>query len=468
MLHVLLPLLAVLLTTDAEFTALAVDGSHVYVGTADGEVHSSDDGGETWTVRTVTAPRSTPLRSQLRWQLSVDTPLLPDAYADGIDWPQVGFPRYIRVHETWDPGDGFATSSNIDPTGISTGAGPREWGTMAERSFTPESIDVSSGIPGRLHSALLNRSNSVDRLWVRDGVVFAKHGEHVSMSRDHGATWQVGSGTVRPAGRARGIIEGQMVVAEIDDFAATRHDLWTKTADGWSVRWFGPRHDEIVDIAETSGVVYVLMDRSLQHITSPAPWELRPESLDRLRRETAGEPTLDVLVYEGLRDGGLLPRQLSSKKKVRASHFLPQLRADVSKRDWTAGIEQYNLQFGGINADGSFPLGLEARGPYEDLHWSVVGLWDVQSLIFHPAELPSSVDEANHEFAESLRDQITTLYTERRRLLIARIEDTTGSVRGAALRDVRIEELTEELNLLTNRLFDRYAEGERVEAWPKP
>jgi hypothetical protein len=91
--------------------------------------------------------------------------------------------------------------------------------------------------------------------------------------------------------------------------------------------------------------------------------------------------------------------------------------------------------------------------------FGVFGRWDLQALMWRNDQ---NANEAyryvaqNRKLAKSLRDQIVSMYTERRRLILNRLLDPEPARRTRLLRDLRFEELTAHLNALTGDLLEPF------------
>ncbi len=257
---------------------------------------------------------------------------------------------------------------------------------------------------------------------------------------------------------------------------ATNRDIFESWDDGetWQVIMFGNINWKIRRMFFPRGLdgdLWVLTAYELLKLSRREAYTLSDAQLRELRAETADEPTLSETVYESLRSHGVLRPDLNRKRqKSRWSHMLPFVHAEVSHRRFDVEqFDRFDVIFGpGLNPDGSIPIGLAVSGPYSDLHWNLFATWDLQSLVFDREEMPQGpVFDENERTARSLRETVSSLYAERRRLQIQKFARAQSDLRSVALRDLRIKELTYLLNILTNDLFDRYADGERIEAWPE-
>lgn len=257
---------------------------------------------------------------------------------------------------------------------------------------------------------------------------------------------------------------------------ATNRDVFASHDDGenWQVIMFGNINWKIRRMffpRGLSGGLWVLTSYELLKLSSREAYELSDAQLRELRAEISDEPTLSEAIFESLRWHGVLRPDLNRKRgKSRLSHIFPFIHAEVSYRHFeVTQFDRLDVIFGpGFNPDGSIPKGLGVSGPYSDLHWNVYASWDLQSLVFDREEMPQGpVFEENERIARSLRETVASLFAERRRLQIQAFARAQSDLRSIALRDLRIQELTYLLNILTHDLFDRYADGERIDAWPE-
>lgn len=253
---------------------------------------------------------------------------------------------------------------------------------------------------------------------------------------------------------------------------ATNRDIYESFDDGetWQVILFGNLRWTIRRMFFPAGVasdLWVLTSYELMRLSEREPWELSESQLRQLRADTSNEPTMSETIYEALRSHGVLRPDLDKRRaKSRWSHMLPFVHAEASYRAFNVNFDQFSIVFGRADADGQFPRGLQVEGPYKDLHWQAYATWDLQSLVFDREELPAGpAFQENEALARSLRDSITSIYAERRRLQIQAAARAQSDLRAIVLRDLRIEELTHQLNLLTDDLFERYRTGEKIEAW---
>ena len=254
---------------------------------------------------------------------------------------------------------------------------------------------------------------------------------------------------------------GNMVVA-------TDRDVW-RTTDwgknwesvvfgntGWLIQWMTmPRGEK--------GPLWVLSEGELLELSAEAPRELTGAELDRLRSTIEDEPTITATMIQALRSHRVMRPWLNRKRKsARWSHLLPKLQAAGTYRRTEPKFVGRGLIYGSTGqTDGRFPRGLATRGDFDGWHLEVFGWWDLNQLIFDRRVMPSGQNfQYSEKLVRSLREDVQLVYSERRRLQIKMITENHGDARRRLMRRMRIEELTELLDIMTDGWFGRHVTRE--------
>ncbi|MBF0385016.1 MAG: hypothetical protein HQL27_04005 [Candidatus Omnitrophica bacterium] len=140
------------------------------------------------------------------------------------------------------------------------------------------------------------------------------------------------------------------------------------------------------------------------------------------------------------------------RKDASRKAWLPSLSLGLAQdKNRTIGDSIYGTYSGG----GQNYVGPDDKTFYDNLGWDVSLSWDLSELIWNPDQ--TSIDSRSKmmvELRESVLDQITRLYFERKRLLIELSRLDANDPNFAEIR-IRLEELTALIDALTGGEFSR-------------
>lgn len=135
----------------------------------------------------------------------------------------------------------------------------------------------------------------------------------------------------------------------------------------------------------------------------------------------------------GIRYAEVYPEKIEDwRKKAKVMAMLPEVSVDYDKTVYTYG--------------GDFLI-----GPYD---WGVNFKWDLADLVWNPSQ--TSIDVRSKlmvQLRDDIMNEITRTYFERRRLLVERHFSPPSDERLKIETELRIQELTADLDALTGGYF---------------
>jgi hypothetical protein len=188
----------------------------------------------------------------------------------------------------------------------------------------------------------------------------------------------------------------------------------------------------------------------------PALAQTQTAEARKLLDSFAGEPTINQVQQAALTYFMMHPEQLGSlKSRAGWSNLLPKVQAEVEKDlgDTSKSLTSFN--------DESNPTDISAtQQKDDDLKLRVRGDWALNELVYSPDELAVLKESRlTAKEREKLTQTVTRTYFERRRAQIDLLTSPPGDAKGRALAELKVAELTAELDSLTGGAFSRMASG---------
>lgn len=276
-------------------------------------------------------------------------------------------------------------------------------------------------------------------------------GDHLLVSRDGGDTWRVPSGWhgmgVTRLHLAAGPRAGQLV-------AAAGADLW-ETRDGgasWQAASFGGAGREIRAVLASArpaeGFLLVTPDGVARIAAGPQP-PAPPHVEARFRTLIESEPGLREAVAVALERAGVAPDEIAARQR---------------RARWTGAVPALDLGLGWRSVPVVTGFGNPLQFPDQPLlstqtqavgrlNMLAVARWDLADLVFGGREVEARrTTAAARALEDALRATVARLFEERRRLQYEALLGASD-LRAGLMRDLRLEELTAHLNVLTGDLF---------------
>jgi photosystem II stability/assembly factor-like uncharacterized protein len=255
---------------------------------------------------------------------------------------------------------------------------------------------------------------------------------------------------------------------------ATDHDLW-KSSD-WGENWTSVLFGNVGWLIQTAifpkgvdGPLWMLSESEVLRLHRRAPIDVDEARLAEIKALIRREPSLSTTLMKTLRVHRVVRSELNEiRQKSRWSHLLPKLHVYGSYRQIDPKFTGRGVFYGAPDEEtGELPAAQQTGGRFKDFAFGLMGNWDLSSLIFNKQELPAGADfQRNEEFARELRKSVQLIYSERRRLQIKQIIAQDPDPRAALMREMRIEELTHQINTMTEGWFSAHiGQGVRNVEW---
>ena len=245
-------------------------------------------------------------------------------------------------------------------------------------------------------------------------------------------------------------------VWETFDWGDTWQAMYINDSD-WSPRSlnFDPRE---------KGAFMIVTSSEILRLTGKPPAQPDPVRLVTLQEQLAKEPPLHQVHDAAFRAATVHRGELTDfRRAARLSALLPRVHlfgayVDI---DITGEVASSSLGFdvrpggglaGGFDSDAVFLLN-NSSAPV----WYVGGLlsWDFGESVFHLEEAPfGRYMGQNNAIYLNLKYEVRRLFEERRRVLIQMVTIPPDNLRGNLALRLRLEELTNHLNMLTDGLYE--------------
>ncbi len=233
----------------------------------------------------------------------------------------------------------------------------------------------------------------------------------------------------------------------------TLRDLW-ETRDGgksWRIIDFstiGWRIRHAAFSARDPGVIHLLTEGEVLKLTPGSALASTPGLRARYEAATRGEPSADQAVQAALdRAGVSLSDTLDARASARWAALLPRVHAGASILNVRLDSTREQLSLDEIvNFN---------RGGIEQFNAEIFATWDLARLAYSGEEPPVGRTFSLNRAAEGrLREIVLNLHMERRRLIIKDLTDPDAGAAERLPRQLRLEELTAHLNILTGDLYN--------------
>lgn len=245
---------------------------------------------------------------------------------------------------------------------------------------------------------------------------------------------------------------------------ATQTELWESTDGGenWSVVYYGRTQWDnryVVASPHEAGTLWVVTWAEILKLSPGSLREVPPDLLARWKRLTGTEPGASLTVETAVRRAGVYRGDLTEQRRSsRLKALLPRLRTSWVYAQQSGQNDAVSRLLGGVpTASGQLEPQLRNQSPASA--WGVFAhmSWSLGGTVFSLSEAPiDRVDGVSRDAEWKIRSTTLALYLERRRLQLQMITEPTQDARQQLMRDLRMEELTAHLNVLTGDLFTPY------------
>lgn len=248
---------------------------------------------------------------------------------------------------------------------------------------------------------------------------------------------------------------------------ATFADLW-ETFDGgktWSVKYFGA-NEWTINYAffdpTNPEQIWVITWAEILRLKPAKPQSIPRDLVQRWRALLAEEPSSAQAIQKALTHAGIWREDLNDyRSNSRFKGLIPKVEAgyytqssDVDKGRRSAVLGAPTTPGGGLGGDRQYVW--DPQLIQRDFWW-VMGRWDLKALFFNADEIPTGRVESTIRYLERmLRLSVLDMYLERRRLQLEQMMGANDSPRANLMRNLRLEELTAHLNVLTGGIFKPY------------
>ncbi len=250
------------------------------------------------------------------------------------------------------------------------------------------------------------------------------------------------------AGLLSKVVNRLLVSSDNVLYAGTNNGLFkfNSEADSWQQIYKGLSSSEINDIAINSenDVLFVATSRGLfKSNLKNSIYE--NESLTALLQNFSNEPNISEIQKQAIIYGEVHPDKINSWRKLAATKaLLPKFTADADR--YATDLIHWDS---GANPD------VLLKGK-DAIQWGVSLTWDFGNLVWNSDQ--TSIDTRSRlmvQLRQDILDEVNRLYFERRRMQITLLKSPPDDETVRIEKELRIEELTADLDALTGGYFSR-------------
>jgi photosystem II stability/assembly factor-like uncharacterized protein len=243
-----------------------------------------------------------------------------------------------------------------------------------------------------------------------------------------------------------------IINGEQELFAATKNGLFKldSTNSNWLQIYKGISSNEIKDLAinPLKKDIFVATSRGLFK-SSFKEIVLDNQVLSDLLKNFSSEPVILDVQKQAIRYAEVQPEKILNWRKLAAQKaLLPKVTVDVDRY-----LTDLNHWDSGQNPD----VLLEGD---DDVGWGVSVSWELGDIVWNSEQ--TSIDTRSRlmvQLRQDILDEVNRLYFERRRLQIELLKSPPEDELKLVEKELRIAELTADLDALTGGYFSRYIEN---------
>lgn len=435
-----------------DFNCVAVDESNndiILAGTSNG-AYITKDGGENWG-RIFTA-----------WGSKKNVRSIYIAEKEILLGTDKGLYRSFDEGKNWQPSHGLAGNSTIFSLSVKDDHGDgrtilivnnkglyssvgneKEWKALKAFRAKPE-IDLERGALPRIRSVAMSIA-STSRLYLgtRDGIY---------VSNDSGRTYS----RLTDEGLADKSVSFVAVSGnETDKLFIVTGDGIFYFDEGWHEyelpNYLG-KPSSFTSNKSTNSPEVLLTDRGIYKLTdSTGDLEKVSIEVDSIFNYFNAEPKIGEVQNKAIRYAEVHPYKIANwRARANLSAIMPRLSFGIDKNSsdglhWDAGQNPDTWVVGPEN---------------ESTGWDITFTWNLGELVWNNDQTLIDVrSKLMVQLRDDILDEVNSYYFERRKLQIELIETPPGDTRGRIKKELRIQELTANLDALTGGYYSRRLES---------
>ncbi len=297
-----------------------------------------------------------------------------------------------------------------------------------ERIFITPTEEVE--YDAEVEDAAIKAIKPVNSLLVNEGDLFLASDFGIFLSKDKGGVWDrfISDGLLS--------LKVNRLLFKDTLFAATERGIFIFSNDdkSWKSLYKGMDTDKTQSISvDTSGGIWVTTKKGLYKSRDVVTSFVKAYCSKDVLREFSHEPSIREVQRASIEYADVHPEKIQSwRTRAKVKALLPELSVDYDKTVYTYG--------------GDFLI-----GPYD---WGVNFKWDLADLVWNPSQ--TSIDVRSRlmvQLRDDILDEITRTYFERRRLQVEMHLLPSSNAGGKVERELRMQELTADLDALTGGYF---------------
>lgn len=281
--------------------------------------------------------------------------------------------------------------------------------------------------------------------------VFAGTSKGLLISRDSGSTWKI-AGSLGLASRD---IRHLALYEQGIVYAATERGVYvySVSTDSWDEAFMGLGSRDVRNIALFKGgpTLWAAAEKGVfRTVASQADAPDQEMDAEEILLGFADEPTIEEIRQAAIIYAEVHPSKIKKWRKAASRKaLLPDVKFDFDKnRDWQSSTYFYTTSSQKYKDDDI------TKG--DDTGWSVSLTWELGELIWNNDQ--TSIDSRSR-YAVQLRDdvlnEVTRLYFERRRLQVAAAVSPPAGIREKIESEIRLQEVTAGIDALTDSYLSK-------------
>ena len=293
--------------------------------------------------------------------------------------------------------------------------------------YDSDSTDTASITGKPVNSVLVNKNR-----------VFLATDEGIFFSNNKGANWQRFQSNGLMSLKVKRLMYGENLFAATDNGLFIFNDNTQK----WNALYKGMSSDETRSLSkDKGGIIWVATGNGLYKSTLKSD-SLLAKVLGFPKKDEENilnifdhEPSIAEVQNKAIQYAEVHPEKIQTwRKQAKIKNLLPELSVDYDKTvNYDSGADRYYV------------------GPYD---WGLSLKWDLGDLIWNPSQ--TSIDVRSKlmvQLRDDIMNEITRTYFERRRLQIETYLSPPRDIKQILEKDLRIQELTADLDALTGGYF---------------
>lgn len=294
---------------------------------------------------------------------------------------------------------------------------------------------------------------------ISDIKIDSKNSQNIYFSSDEGLFYSTDDGENWQRFNSVGLLSKKikciLLLANNRLVLGTDKGIFEFVANRWQELYKGMVANNINYLAtDSSGNLWAATDEGVFRGSSRDLPAMTQDALENTLKVFKDEPSIQEIQKQAIKYAEVQPEKIEAWRKAAAkSAWLPNLSVGVDKDE---NLTVADSVWGTYANGGQVYVGPDDKTFYDNFGWDVSLSWDLGDLIWNSDQ--TSIDSRSKlmvELRESILDEVTRLYFERRRLQTELLISPPEEVSEKLDETLRLEELTASIDALTGGYLTR-------------